>query len=366
MKILYLTATNSLGAGNRVLLSWIDYLLNKGYDIAACCPSGGPLSFSLRKKLKNKLFHCDFYSKDYVLSIRNIVISLVKSLFFSFHFKPNIIHCNSEITYTIFRYISKLLKIPVCVHIRYHFHANFYSWLFKRNFVPHNIFFVSKALLDEELPKLPSIVKKSSMLTVLHNCLSDPLNDIQADSHVIFNKKIYLGCFGPIQKRKNQEALVYLASKFKEHGLPVVILIAGFVRDFEYYDYLSSLIKEYKVLNYIHFCGHLDNVFPVMKSMYINLSVSFYETFGVSVLESMALGVPVVAFDVPALREVMSNTGLIIPQGDISSLFLASKKLITETKLRDELGRKARARYLKNFVPEVIVPKLEDIYRKLI
>jgi glycosyltransferase involved in cell wall biosynthesis len=76
------------------------------------------------------------------------------------------------------------------------------------------------------------------------------------------------------------------------------------------------------------------------------VSASRYEGWPIAVAEAMASGVPVVAFDVAGVRELVRHEedGLLIPVGDVDGLARALGRVWTDAPLRDRLGRSARIR----------------------
>jgi glycosyltransferase involved in cell wall biosynthesis len=76
------------------------------------------------------------------------------------------------------------------------------------------------------------------------------------------------------------------------------------------------------------------------------LSASRYEGWPIAVAEAMASGVPVVAFDVPGVRELVRNDldGLLVEPGDVDSLAAALRRTWDEPALRSQMGLEARRR----------------------
>lgn len=68
------------------------------------------------------------------------------------------------------------------------------------------------------------------------------------------------------------------------------------------------------------------------------------EGFGLVAAEALALGVPVVAYDVGATAEVLAGCGLLVPLGDRARLVSALVEALTDEGLRDRLGRCSRDR----------------------
>ena len=83
-------------------------------------------------------------------------------------------------------------------------------------------------------------------------------------------------------------------------------------------------------------------------------------------LESMAMGVPVVATTVSAIPELVKDgeTGLLVPPGEPEKLAAAIVRLLTEDALRKQIVRKARQRVLQDFYNHDHIHRLAEIYRR--
>jgi glycosyltransferase involved in cell wall biosynthesis len=78
----------------------------------------------------------------------------------------------------------------------------------------------------------------------------------------------------------------------------------------------------------------------------VMLSASRYEGWPIAVAEAMASGVPVVAFDVPGVRELVRNgvDGLLVEPGDVDSLASALRRVWDDGALRARMSLEARLR----------------------
>jgi glycosyltransferase involved in cell wall biosynthesis len=83
-----------------------------------------------------------------------------------------------------------------------------------------------------------------------------------------------------------------------------------------------------------------------------------------SLLEAMALGVPVVTTDVPGLDEAVVDhvNGLIVPQRDPARLAHALGRVLTDRRLADRLGREGRRRVERRFSLERSVSRLQSLF----
>ena len=96
------------------------------------------------------------------------------------------------------------------------------------------------------------------------------------------------------------------------------------------------------------------------------LYTSEYESFGLSILETLFFGKPVVAFDVGGIPEVVGDSCPLYPFGDLSAAAAALDALAESPDLARELGERSRNRALERFSADRIVPQYEALYRRVV
>ncbi|MBW6475094.1 MAG: glycosyltransferase, partial [Anaerolineaceae bacterium] len=92
---------------------------------------------------------------------------------------------------------------------------------------------------------------------------------------------------------------------------------------------------------------------------------SFYEGFGLPVLESMACGTPVITSNISSMPEFVGDSGLLIDPNDISSIQNALRDLLLNDRLRLELSGHALKRS-KEFTWKETARKTLDVYRRVL
>lgn len=94
---------------------------------------------------------------------------------------------------------------------------------------------------------------------------------------------------------------------------------------------------------------------------------SHYETFGISVIEAMAFGLPVIASNVGGLPEVVEDgvTGILVPPGDAKALAGAIIRLLSDADLRRRLAQAGQARVRSEFTIDRIVDRTLAIYESV-
>ena len=105
--------------------------------------------------------------------------------------------------------------------------------------------------------------------------------------------------------------------------------------------------------------------FLTLLIMFVLSSLS--EGLRLSVLEAYALGKPVIASNVGAVSEVVIDgySGLLVPSRDWKQLANAILKLISNSKLAQEMGKRGRTIIETNYNWNSILEKYEQIYRHL-
>jgi N-acetyl-alpha-D-glucosaminyl L-malate synthase BshA len=96
------------------------------------------------------------------------------------------------------------------------------------------------------------------------------------------------------------------------------------------------------------------------------LYTSEYESFGLSILETMLYGKPVVAFRVGGIPEVLGESYPLCSFGDVSAAAAQLDTLIESPNLGRELGESSRNRALESFSADRIVPQYEALYRRVL
>jgi N,N'-diacetylbacillosaminyl-diphospho-undecaprenol alpha-1,3-N-acetylgalactosaminyltransferase len=115
--------------------------------------------------------------------------------------------------------------------------------------------------------------------------------------------------------------------------------------------------------------GWQNDVLPWLAITDVFVLPSYYrEGIPVTVLEAMAMGLPVVATDVPGCREavVAGETGFLVPPRNVDELVQAIRKLVEDPALRRRMGQAGRARAVQRFAIERITAQYLDLYAELL
>ena len=105
----------------------------------------------------------------------------------------------------------------------------------------------------------------------------------------------------------------------------------------------------------------------LLRHAWVAALPSHVEALPMAVLEALAAGVPVVATPVGGIPSAVENQrqGMLVPVGDVEALARALTVVLGNAMRRKAMGRAARERAIAEFSTEVVVPRIEAIWREL-
>ncbi len=132
-------------------------------------------------------------------------------------------------------------------------------------------------------------------------------------------------------------------------------------------DRLEEQAGELGISGSVLFTGFVDNVAEVLPDLNILVIPSLWEGFGLTALEAMVAGVPVVATSVGGLPEVVEHgsTGLLVPPGDGAALARGINWMLDHPNEALEMAESARTVVGEKFTAGVMARKTENLYRRL-
>jgi len=131
-----------------------------------------------------------------------------------------------------------------------------------------------------------------------------------------------------------------LLAALREVKSPFVLEIVGTGNDEAYLKRLAEPFRDAVVFR--GFSPSPDDAYRGVRA--VVLPWRWQEPFGLVGPEALAHGVPIVGFDVGAVREYLEDgrTGLLVPPGDVSALARAIDRILNDAPLAAELGARSR------------------------
>jgi glycosyltransferase involved in cell wall biosynthesis len=177
---------------------------------------------------------------------------------------------------------------------------------------------------------------------------------------------------GRFVERKGVRELIAAIPRVLERAPEARFVFAGGHRgcsgaDMEYW-WLPTELKRYR--DRIHFTGWLTPA--QLVEWYLAADVlavpSWYEPFGMVILEGMLYGLPIVATAVGGPSEILEHerTGILCRPKDSESLGYAILKLVMDVRLRRRIGIAAAAEVRDRWLWPHVVRKMREVYREAI
>ena len=179
-----------------------------------------------------------------------------------------------------------------------------------------------------------------------------------------------VGIVGRLEPGKGQQVFLQAAASVAVlHPDTRFVVVGGALLGSEgsYPNELRRLAVELGIADVTHFAGHQEDVHPWYDALDITVNASFVESFGLVLIEAMALGKPLVATAVGGPLEIVEDgvSGLLVPPRDSERLAKAIDRILTDPLLRSRLGRCAAER-AKIFSEELMAERFMQALRSAI
>ena len=151
---------------------------------------------------------------------------------------------------------------------------------------------------------------------------------------------------GRLKKYKRIKKLIYIIPDLLPRFPNLQLHIVG---SGDQFNDIQASIKKLKLCAHIHMHGYVPNHVKVklMQQAWLSILLSTKEGFGLTIPEAACCSTPTIAFDVPGVRQaiVHNKTGVLIKDGDVSSLVQSLYGLLNDYKQIEQLGIKAHDHY---------------------
>jgi N-acetyl-alpha-D-glucosaminyl L-malate synthase BshA len=124
--------------------------------------------------------------------------------------------------------------------------------------------------------------------------------------------------------------------------------------------------RELGVGDAVLFLGKIDAIAPLLAGAHLFLLTSDKESFGLSALEALASGVPVIGADAGGLPEVVTQgvTGHLCAVGDIDAMSNAGIALLSDPARWQTMSDAAAADARRRFAQDAVVAQYEAVYER--
>lgn len=174
---------------------------------------------------------------------------------------------------------------------------------------------------------------------------------------------------------KGQDRLVELIKKLRDSGVDARGIVAGRFLEgqSQYWEKIKKEISRLELDEYIETPGFVEDTVSLLNDSDILVLTSHSEASPISVLEAMAVGVPVVAFDVGGVREMIGEgasadhvddgAGIIVAPGNVDEMADGIFKLVRNKNNYRKMSKNGQVRARENFSLDACVRRHKKAYK---
>jgi glycosyltransferase involved in cell wall biosynthesis len=223
--------------------------------------------------------------------------------------------------------------------------------------------FASKIITVSEFDRqlaLKARIAPADRVVTVHNGMPDVDARLRAHPGQSPVRLVMVARFGA---QKDHPTLLRALAGLREYDWELDLIGDGpLVRE------IQSLTASLGVTERVHFLGQRTDVDQILARAHINLLVSNWEGFPLSILEAMRAGMPVIASAVGGIGESVRDdeTGYLVPRGNVELLRDRIRRLLSTPPLRARLGSNGRQRYEQDFTLDRFVAKTLALYASVL
>jgi glycosyltransferase involved in cell wall biosynthesis len=186
------------------------------------------------------------------------------------------------------------------------------------------------------------------------------------DSFGFSKNSLLVGFVGRFSPGKGHEELLQAAALLKPDFPDVRYLVVGEASfgEEEYAGGIRQLALTLGVADVLKFAGFRSDIPQVMRGFDLFAFPSHAESFGVVLIEAMAVGLPAVSTNCDGVLDIMveGETGLMVPPKNAEALARGLRTLLEDSAARTRMGFAARRRVVELFDQRKQIDRLEEIY----
>lgn len=161
---------------------------------------------------------------------------------------------------------------------------------------------------------------------------------------------------------------IYLLKALEQLGAEGGALRLLLVGDGPLEDSLRKFVRDAGLESRVAFAGYREDIPRLLAGADIYVLPSLSEGMPRSILEAMAMELPVIASDIRGCRELVltGETGLLVPPADAGALAEALRRLAGNAEQRQRMGKAGRLRVQQEFDERLVFQRLEQGYQDIL
>ncbi|MFJ6412494.1 glycosyltransferase family 4 protein [Terribacillus saccharophilus] len=293
----------------------------------------------------------------------------IMKLFLKLFSKPSLVHIHMSYKGSFYRksliiLLVRQFRIPIVLHVHGSTFKDFYFGLskMKKRYCKYILNIPDKVLvLSKEWKRFFSTIVREDKIMTLYNGVFVS-NEIEKYKHNDIPTLLFLGRLG---KRKGVYDLLEALEDIDKTDYKFNCIIAG---DGEVEE-VKQLIENKDLKDCVRCTGWIDvhKINELLLESDILILPSYNEGLPMAILEAMEKGLSIISTNVGGIPELVTkDNGLLVNPGDISSLKIAIKDLVSKSERREELYYNNISKIREEYNLEDILMKLRNLYNSTI
>lgn len=362
-----------LFGSDRMLLESARGLREAGERVVVALPASGPLVSELHAAGAEVLLPPTFAlrksalrPRNWLRSVRDAIRGVVAALVIVRRLRPKTLYV-STIVLPLWPLVGRLLGVPTVTHV-HEAEASaariVNTLLYAPHLASHRLIVNSDFTLRTVASVIPSLAERS---TLIPNGVSSPDAVAEPRARIDRLRVVYVG---RISHRKGPDVAVDALALLGDRGIDAELDLVGavFEGNEAYDETLRRRADEIGVAHRVQHHGFRADVWPVLAAADVLVVPSRQdESFGNTAVEGILAARPVVASDIPGLREAVGVYGAaaFVAPGDAPALADALARVVAEWPRLRETAVADRAAARERFAPAVYRRSVAEFLRAL-
>lgn len=314
----------------------------------------------------------NFFTKT--LSAVINLVGMIRTVFWLARFvkreQCELLYANNMLVKSVGAFAARRAGVPCVLHIRNLHEKRLEAFFYRRIFRMAAVKLIISNSAASAAPFMNDVPDK---LRVVHNGidLADyggiPRGTLRRELGL--RGKTIIGYTGNLIPRKGLDILIRAAAHVLGRGNAVLVIIGRVPigSNIDHQAEYEELARECGIAGRVLFAGFRKDVRPYVRDMDVLVLPSRQEPFGRSIVEAMALGVPVVASRVGGIPEIITSgrDGFLVPVEDVAALARVLQRLVRDSALRRRIGGEGRAAIRRRFDVARLTKEIEELLDQL-
>ena len=263
---------------------------------------------------------------------------------------------------------AKILGLPHLWQVRELMDLDYYQYILPKSWVVRLMQRLStKIICNSNRTKKALMGNRADekKLSIIYNIVNAPRENKDLKAHLKLPSDTRLvAILGWISPNKRVEDFIALASKMAGVENLKFLIIGGWGGVQSYNQKIENMITASPNRKNIVHTGIIKNADQYLSSLDLLVCPCFTESFGRTVGEALAAGVPAIGVKDTAVAEIIDHgeTGYLVDKGDVDKMARYVERLLSDERQRKVFGAMGQERMHERFSSKVAIPQFEALY----